>query len=211
MRRIHNIKTFGGPKVSTKRKISRETKFHGIKGVGAGEKIKMKIKVDDVWRTERLHVGWWNYDVFLSKAYMPRWNPELCAEWKQAIKDKDVHTLKGTSGRDVWASGTESVPHGVQELGDRVHVAKTTKARDARHEACVAAQIHVSRTSASTKAYRDQQDAKRHAEALERCKTPKVTKTYVMPTGGGASVQAPASSDTRLDRLEAALTAQGLI
>ena len=210
MRRIHNIKTAGGPKVSTKRKISRETRFHGIKGVGAGEKIKMKVKVDDVWRTERVHVGWWNYDVFLSKAFMPRWNPELCAEWKQAIRDKNVEYLKGTSGRDVWASGERNVPHGVQELGDRVYVAKTSKAREARHEACVAAQIHVARTSASTKAYRDQQDAKRQAEALERAARPKVTKTYVMPAGGSRT-QAPASSETHLDRLEAALAAQGLI
>ena len=210
MRRVHNIKTAGGPMRSTKRKISRETRFAGIKGAGGGEKIKFKTKVDDVWRTERVHVGWWNYDVWLSSSFMPRWNPELCAEWKQAIKDKNVEYLKGTSGRDVWASGERNVPHGVQTLGDRVHVAKTTKTRDARREACVSAQIHVSRTSASTKAYRDQQDAKRQAEALERCKTPKVTKTYVMPAGG-TSVQAPASTETHLDRLEAALAAQGLI
>ena len=210
MRMIHNIKTFGGPKVSTRRKISREVRFYGIKGVGAGEKIKMKTRIDDVWRTERMHVGWWNYDLMLSKDFMPRWNPELCAEWKQAIKDEDIEYLKGTSGRGVWASGDRNLPHGVQTLGDRVHVAKTTKARDARREACVAAQMHVSRTSASTQAYRDQQDAKRHAEALERCRRPKVTKTYVMPTGG-TSVQAPMSNETHLDRLEAQLEAQGLI
>ena len=172
---IHNIKTFGGPKVSTKRKISRETRFHGIKGVGAGEKIKMKVKVDDVWRTERVHVGWWNYDVMLSVDFMPRWNPELASEWKQAVKAKDSEYLEGTSGRDVWAYGERNVPHGVQTLGDRVHVAKSTKARDAYSEACVAAEIHVSRTSASTKAYRDQQDAKRHAEALERLRAKQVS------------------------------------
>ena len=172
---IHNIKTFGGPKVSTKRKISRETRFHGIKGVGAGEKIKMKVKVDDVWRTERVHVGWWNYDVMLSVDFMPRWNPELATEWKQAVKAKDSEYLEGTSGRDVWAYGERNVPHGVQTLGDRVHVAKSTKARDAYSEACVAAEIHVSRTSASTKAYRDQQDAKRHAEALERLRAKQVS------------------------------------
>lgn len=210
MRRIHNIKTAGGPMRSTKRKISRETRFHGIKGAGGGEKIKFKARIDDVWRTERVHVGWWNYDLWLSKAYMPRWNPELCAEWKQAIKAEDSDYLKGTSGRDVWQSGERNVPHGVRTLGDRVHVAKTTKARDARHEACVSAQIHVARTSASTKAYRDQQDAKRHAEALERCKTPKVTKTYVMPAGG-ASVSREASTETHLDRLERQLEAAGLI
>jgi hypothetical protein len=210
MRRIHNIKTFGGPKVSTKRKISRETRFHGIKGVGAGERIKMKTKVDDVWRTERVHVGWWNYDVWLSKAYMPRWNPELCTEWKQAIKDKNVEYLKGTSGRDVWASGERNVPHGVQELGNKLHIARTSDAYKARHEACVSAEIHIAKTSASTKAYRDQLDAKRQAEALERCKTPKVTKTYVMPTGGAERNMA-VSNETHLDRLEAALEAQGLI
>ena len=210
MRRIHNIKTAGGPMRSTKRKISRETRFHGIKGAGGGERVKMKTKVDDVWRTERLHVGWWNYDLWLSKAYMPRWNPELCAEWKQAIKAEDAEYLKGTSGRDVWQSGERNVPHGVQELGNKLHVARTADAHKARREACVAAEIHIAKTSASTKAYRDQQDAKRQAEALERCKTPKVTKTYVMPAGG-ASRNTAVSSDTHLDRLEAALTAQGLI
>lgn len=170
MLRIHNIKTAGGPMRSTKRKMSRETRFHGIKGAGAGEKVKMKIRVEDVWRKERVHVGWWNYDVHLSWAFMPRWDPKLCREWKQAVKAGDAEYLKGTSGRDVWATGSHShkVPRGVQTLNDRVHVAKTTMSRDARQLAIAAAVSHRARVSRDTKAYRDQVDAKCQADAISR-------------------------------------------
>jgi hypothetical protein len=165
---LHNIKTAGGPMRSTKRKKSRETRFHGIKGAGAGEKVTMKIRVEDVWRKERVHVGWWNYDVHLSQAFMPRWDPKLCHEWKQAIKAGDAEYLKGTSGRDVWATGSHRVPRGVQTLNDRVHVAKTTMSRDAHQLAIEAAENHRARVSRDTKAYRDQIDAKRQADALSR-------------------------------------------
>ncbi len=149
---VHNIKTAGGPKRSTRRKIARPTATYTPRCSGAGDRPRGRVSIEQMWRKSK--IGWWNYDLFTSAR---RWMPDMDDDMKYSGKNPSP-----------WTSAPRNVPNGVQTLGDRIHIAKTAAADAKRAEQCARDDVFWDSSSTPTKAYQAQLDAQQHAEAVAK-------------------------------------------
>ncbi len=152
-KQVHNIKTAGGPKRFTRRKIARPTATYTPRCSGAGDRPRGRVAVENVWK--KATIGWWNYDLHTTAQ---RFSSDM-------VVDDMKYSGKNPS---PWTSGAEYVPHGVQTLGDRVHVAKTSTKQGLRDDLLKREEIFWDRSSTPTKAYQAQLDAQQYAEAVDR-------------------------------------------
>ncbi len=164
-KQVHNIKTAGGPKRSTRRKIARPTATYTPRCSGAGERPMGRTAMENMWT--KADIGWWNYDLF---TYAGRWSGHdtrnAASKWTRGEEIMDMkYSAKNPS---PWTSGTEYVPQGVQTLGDRTHIAKTSARDDARRDLCAREDVFWDSSSTPTKAYRAQMDAQQHADAVAK-------------------------------------------
>ena len=141
MNRPQNIKTFGGPLRSTRRKLSRPDRFHGIKGSGGGDKITNKTPINHVWSqgVERLsngsiNVGWWNHELFLGV------HPKFTLTGPVTLNVDKEYLQKDSP----WVYGPKtSGLKGVNTLGDRRHVANTRDSDEYRENSIIGGDLWI--------------------------------------------------------------------
>lgn len=169
MNRPQNIKTFGGPLRSTRRKLSRPDRFAGIKGAGGGDKTTNKTPINHIWSqsVERLNngsinVGWWNHEMFLD-------THPLFTLTGPTTMNVDKSHLRGPAD-NPWVSGPKtSGLSGVNTLGDRRHVANTRDSDEYRENSITGGDLWIDENRPSNRKYHEDRLNRIHKTKVAEC------------------------------------------
>ena len=180
MNRPQNIKTFGGPLRSTRRKLSRPDRFHGIKGSGGGDKITNKTPINHVWSqgVERLsngsiNVGWWNHELFLGV------HPKFTLTGPVTLNVDKEYLQKDSP----WVYGPKtSGLKGVNTLGDRRHVANTRDSDEYRENSIIGGDLWIDENRPSNRRYHEDRLNRIHKTKVTECWEKMVKESRERPT-----------------------------
>lgn len=168
---------------STKRKLSRAPKFHGIKGSGAGDRPVNKTPIVHLWggTPERLNngsinIGWWNHDMFLEV------HPTFRLHGSRTLNMCKSY-LRGP-GDNPWTSGPKtSHLNGVQVLGDRRHESLMRDELEYRNNSVVGGDLWIQETRPSNRKYNEDRLRRIQKEKLSEAWAKSVKTTNSRPIG----------------------------